>query len=113
MVDSIKPQQVDLHVRRGETTMSDIGNIQGSGEARKAQPIGGQRLAQRLNPVKDVVEGDTVEISERAEMLGKIRDLPDVRVDKVAPIRQAIQAGTYDIDSKLDVAIERLLEDLE
>jgi len=93
--------------------MSDIGNIHGSGETGKVQPIGGQRLAQRLKPVKDVVEGDTVEISERAELLGKIRDLPDVRIEKVAPIRQAIQAGTYDIDSKLDVAIERLLEDLE
>jgi len=48
-----------------------------------------------------------------AEMLSRIRDLPDIRVEKVAAIQQAIQDGTYDVDGKLDIAIKRMLEDLD
>ncbi len=93
--------------------MSDIGGIQGSAGSEQIRPVGGQSYAQSPQPVSPGEQGDTVEISLTAEMLGKMHALPDIRVEKVAPIRQAIEAGTYDIEGKLDVAIERLLEDLD
>jgi anti-sigma28 factor (negative regulator of flagellin synthesis) len=93
--------------------MPDIGNVQGPGQSGRIRPVGERRDTVPLKAVNPSDEQDRVEISVIAEMLGKIRDLPDVRVEKVAPIRQAIQAGTYDVESRLDVAIERLLEDLD
>ena len=93
--------------------MSDIGGIQGSGSPEQIRSVGGQPYAQSPPPVSPAEQGDTVEISLTAEMLGKMHALPDIRIEKVAPVRQAIEAGTYDTEEKLDVAIERLLEDLD
>jgi negative regulator of flagellin synthesis FlgM len=56
--------------------------------------------------------GDRVELSEHARYLDQLREVPDVRSDKVANIRQAIAEGTYQSDEKLGVAIERLLNEL-
>jgi negative regulator of flagellin synthesis FlgM len=55
---------------------------------------------------------DTVEISEMATFLSRAAELPDIRVEKVAEVRRAIEAGTYLTPEKLDVAIERMLEEL-
>ncbi len=44
-------------------------------------------------------------------MVSRIRDLPDIRHDLVARIRGEIEAGTYETDEKLDVALGRLLEE--
>ena len=36
----------------------------------------------------------------------------DVRTDKVASVKSAIEAGAYEIDHKLDGAIDKLLDEL-
>ena len=45
-------------------------------------------------------------------MISRIRDVPDIRADRVADIRQQIEAGNYDTDDKLEVAIGRLFDEL-
>ena len=35
-----------------------------------------------------------------------------IRTDRVAQIRQAIEAGTYETQDKLDIAIDRLLDEI-
>ena len=47
-----------------------------------------------------------------ASALQKIRLLPSVRKEKILKVRQQLAEGTYDIDRRLDVALDRLLEDL-
>jgi anti-sigma28 factor (negative regulator of flagellin synthesis) len=37
----------------------------------------------------------------------------DVRADKVAELKSAIDAGTYETDDKLDAAIDRLLDEMD
>jgi negative regulator of flagellin synthesis FlgM len=56
---------------------------------------------------------DRVELSEHARFMEKLRSMPPVRADKVAQIRAEIEAGTYESDEKLTVAMNRLLEDLD
>ena len=56
--------------------------------------------------------GDSVELSDHARLLDRIRSMPEVRVDLVERVRQAIADGTYETDEKLDVAVERLLEEI-
>jgi len=57
--------------------------------------------------------GDRVELSDRARLLGRLRDLPDVRADRVREIRDAIADETYLTSEKLDVAVGRLLDDID
>jgi hypothetical protein len=47
-----------------------------------------------------------------ASVLQKIHSLPPVRKKKILKVRQQLAEGTYDIDRRLDVALDRLLEEL-
>lgn len=59
---------------------------------------------------------DTVELSPRAQEIGKMLETlkagGDVRTDKVAQIKAQIAAGTYDDGKKLDIAADKLLDDI-
>ena len=55
---------------------------------------------------------DTVEISDSARYLSEIKKLPDIREAKVAAARDAIAGGTYETPQKLEVTLNRLMEDL-
>ncbi len=56
--------------------------------------------------------GDRVELSEQARLMALLRQLPDVRHDRIENIRTAIAEGSYVTDEKLSVSIDRLLDDL-
>ncbi len=56
--------------------------------------------------------GDRVELSEQARLMALLRQLPDVRHDRIESIRTAIAEGSYVTDEKLSVSIDRLLDDL-
>lgn len=55
---------------------------------------------------------DQLDISREAELISRVRDVPDIRTERVAEIRAAIEAGTYETDEKLDLAVERLLDEI-
>lgn len=63
--------------------------------------------------------GDELSISEAgskaaeaARLVDQVKQAPDVRQDRVDQIRAQIAAGTYETQQKLDVALERLLDEL-
>ena len=56
--------------------------------------------------------GDRVELSRHAVLLDRMRQLPDVRADLVAEVRDAIADGSYETDDKLTAAVEGLRQDL-
>jgi anti-sigma28 factor (negative regulator of flagellin synthesis) len=55
--------------------------------------------------------GDRVEVSDVARFLDELRRLPSVRLDRIESIRQAIEAGAYETEQKLDTALDRLLSE--
>lgn len=55
---------------------------------------------------------DQVELSNTAQLLSKIGDLPDVRQDLVDRVKASIADGTYESDDKTDAAIDSLLDDI-
>ena len=55
---------------------------------------------------------DRVELSGMSGILKSLKSGADFRADKVAEIKAQIEAGTYESDEKLDVAADRLLDDL-
>ena len=54
---------------------------------------------------------DKVELSGVSHLLTSLKT-NDVRVDKVASVKAQIEAGTYETNDKLDIAADRLLDDL-
>lgn len=55
---------------------------------------------------------DQLDISSEADFVSQARDLPEVRSERVAQIRAQIQSGKYETSEKLDVALERLLDEI-
>jgi len=54
---------------------------------------------------------DRLELSGASHLLKTLKS-NDVRTDKVASIKSQIENGTYEDDHKLNVAIDKLLDDL-
>ena len=56
---------------------------------------------------------DRVEVSEMAHLLARMRDMADVRQDRIDMARSAIERGLYETDHRVDLAIDRLIEDMD
>jgi len=55
---------------------------------------------------------DQVEISPLGQMLDGISRLPEIRHERVEEVRQQIAAGIYETPEKLELALDRLLDEL-
>jgi negative regulator of flagellin synthesis FlgM len=77
------------------------------------KPAGAEGV-EKAAPAKQPAPSDKVDISGRsreiAEIMSSIDQLPDVRAQKVAELKQAVDAGTYSIDPQK--IAEKLLKDI-
>jgi negative regulator of flagellin synthesis FlgM len=55
---------------------------------------------------------DTVEISTIARLAAQVHELPAVRAEVVNRVKAEIAAGTYETPEKIDIAIDRLMDEL-
>jgi len=88
--------------------MTPINRVDASQPLYKAQPAAAPRGADAPASTRG---RDRVELSGVKNFLAVLK-ANDVRADKVAQVRSQIEAGTYETDDKLDVAADRLLDDL-
>ncbi len=56
--------------------------------------------------------GDRVVISEEAQLLARLAEVPDIRMEKVAELKELITTGRYESREKIEKAVDRLLEEL-
>lgn len=68
--------------------------------------------AETQKPRPHFSEADQLDISHEADLISRVRELPDIRADRVAEIKAAIESGTYETQDKLDAAVDRLLDEL-
>lgn len=59
-----------------------------------------------------MTEVDQLDISQEAVLASRISGIPEMRMDRVAEIRAQIASGEYETDAKLDVALDRLLDEI-
>ena len=89
--------------------------IHGAGGPQGAQPIY-PRLASFTVESGGVAGAqaprDHVEISPLAQMLDSINGLPEVRQERIDAIRAQIAEGSYETSEKLEVALDRMLDEL-
>jgi len=55
---------------------------------------------------------DSIQSTPLGVVLKRIASLPEVRQEKVLRVRRQITQGHYDVTERLDMAIEKVLEDL-
>ena len=89
--------------------------IYGPSQVHGAQPVGPPHTARVNRPAGPETPGairDELEISDAAQLVDRMGDLPEVRWDRVQAIRAEIAEGTYETPAKLDTAIGRLLDEI-
>jgi negative regulator of flagellin synthesis FlgM len=103
--------------------MSDLSSI-GPGPAGSPSPVcratpvhqNGAVAPSLTEPAARLLETaghDRVELSNAARFMDLMRQLPSLPADRIGHIRQAIKEGNYDTPDKFDIALERLIDDLE
>jgi negative regulator of flagellin synthesis FlgM len=89
--------------------------IYGTAHVHAAQPLAPPHRpapAQPAAPANSSYGVDQLDLSPEAEFVAQVRDLPDIREDRVAAIRAEIARGTYETPEKLDLALSRLLDEI-
>jgi negative regulator of flagellin synthesis FlgM len=89
-------------------------NVSNTSSAASIKKVTNQPIEKQVptDAPKQLPITDRVEISGMSGMLQSLKAGNDFRADKVADIKAQIEAGTYESDEKLDVAADRLLDDL-
>jgi len=104
-----------------EFLMSEINPIAGSSGASLPTPIGRSQLdatsaasgANSTNASSRAHMHDRVEISEHARHLERLRQMPDIRQNKVEAARNAIAEGVYETPDRLRAALLKMLDEIE
>jgi len=89
--------------------MSEINRIYGNSGVGPVRPD--QNSTTAKTNTQRVGSEDQVEISEVAQLLSKLAELPEVRTDKVEQVRAAIARGDYETPDKIEVVVDRILEE--
>ena len=66
-------------------------------------------------PDKDLIMEQILEnigTTPIGQVLKRIASLPEVRQEKVLDVRRQLTEGKYDLNGRLDVALDKVLEDL-
>jgi len=79
-----------------------------------------ERENHQVDPVGEVLAHDKDVVMEQildninttpiGQVLRKIASLPEVRKEKVLDVRRQLTEGKYDLDERLDVALDKVLE---
>jgi len=89
--------------------------INGPAHVHGPQPINSPHRARdpQAAPSSQQATGvDQLDISPEADMVSRVREIPEIRAERVAEIRSAIEAGTYETPEKLEIAVGRLLDEI-
>ena len=89
--------------------------VYGAGGTQGPQPIYPRLAAFSVEAGQTVQAGaprDHVEISPLGQMLDGISRMPEIRHEKVEEIRQKIASGVYETPANLEIALDRLLDEL-
>jgi len=82
---------------------------------RKGQNSGAESDGRNLSADDDLLMEkilDSISTTPIGQVLKRIASLPEVRRDKVLDIRRRLTKGQYDLNERLDIALDKVLEDL-
>jgi negative regulator of flagellin synthesis FlgM len=89
--------------------------IYGPTHVHAAQSIAAPHSTRAAQPLEAPPTGqftDEVTLSTASQFLDSVRELPAMRLDRIEQVRAELAAGTYLTESRLDVALDRLLDEI-
>ena len=92
------------------------GSVQGAFPIKPVDPASQVRPAAEVSPTSQtdaIATRDEVDISPAGKILDQLNQSPDVRAERLAQIKAAIEAGDYETDEKLEAALEKLLDEID
>ena len=91
--------------------MNEINPVNGVPSIVPTTRLGGASAGAEVEAGSGPAE-DLVEISDVAQMMSKLRSLPEIRQDVVNQIRGEIEAGTFETPERIEGTVEILLDEL-
>lgn len=89
--------------------------VYGPAHLHGAQPINSPHTSRASGPSAAYSSGtiqDELDISEAGRLVDNVRNMPEMRMDRIREIRAEIASGTYETDEKLEIAFGRLLDEI-
>jgi flagellar biosynthesis anti-sigma factor FlgM len=89
--------------------------VNGPGPIQRSVPTAPAKAAgptAQSKPAVPATPKDALEISSAGQLLDKLSKSPEVRAERLAQIKAAIDAGQYDTDEKLEAALMNLLQSI-
>ena len=90
-------------------------DVRGPGSVGGALPIRDLRPSvefEQATSSPPMTPRDEVDISEAGKMMEEMSRTPGVREQRLAQIKAAIEAGTYDTPEKLELALSRMFDQI-
>lgn len=106
------PPQSDPANRKAGSADMDVNgpsSVQGAFPVKAVQP---PIEVAKTSEAKPAAPRDELDISAAGKTLEDLSRSPEVRTERLAQIKAAIDAGTYDTDEKLNAALEKLLGEI-
>lgn len=94
---------------RGDMDVRGVGSVPGTGPIR---PTTSSPVSRDAAVAKPQFPRDELQISSAGKMLDQLSNNSDVRQERLAQIKTAIENGTYDTDEKLQAALGRMFDSL-
>ena len=90
--------------------MTEVNGVQPAGAPKPVEPAPEVHVTHR--PVEVAQSADVVEISQVAKLAAQIQEIPDVRTELIQRVKAEIIAGTYETPERIEIAVQRLMEEL-
>jgi negative regulator of flagellin synthesis FlgM len=98
--------------RATEEKMTNINGVHNAAVPAVSQIGPASSASAATAPAQTTAVQDTVEISTVARLAAQVQELPPVRAEVVQRVKAELAAGTYETPDKIDVAIDRLMDEL-
>ena len=108
----VSRNRIEAHIKEGQTNMdvSGIGPISGATPARAVSPTASVSQPAMTSSVAG--PRDELEISSAGKMLDRLSETPELRAERLAQIKEAIENGAYDTDEKLEAALSKMFDSI-
>jgi len=91
--------------------MPDFGsNSRIEGQNRQADSVNKSLAADKDLLMEQILEN--INTTPIGQVLKKIASLPEVRREKILDVRRQLTEGKYNLNERLDIALDKVLEDL-
>jgi flagellar biosynthesis anti-sigma factor FlgM len=93
-------------------TVNGLESVQSSFPIKPAQSTSTPPV-QKNAETKPIATKDELEISSTGKMLEHLNQSPEIRAERLAQIKAAIDAGQYETPEKFEIALKKMIAEIE